>query len=464
MINDKIFSYLEKQGFYVNRKPYEIMDDCDSWYSNRAIDGFHNRYTVQGNKYTLDRTNMAKRCCSDDADLLEVVSVTIESQAENDIVNSVLENNNFPVMIREQLETMSSMGTVGAYLRIVNAEELDNGDVRGGEIQINYAKGTNIIPLKVINGDVKECAFTGVDTINGKLRYSLVIFTENNDVYSAKTVYFDKYVKELNSFDIVYPIGMTPFAIMKVAGANNLDDMDGFGTPKIWNAISYLKGVDLAWNTFIRDLAKSDKLVFINERLLEFDDDGEARGPNETAKQLFYFLGEKLPAENNLIYEYNPTVRVDDITKAMELNLSMLSTMFGYGTRKYSFDNGQIQTATEYIGERQDMMLELNKQRNNIRSYICDLCKGIIYLTNAMNGHGLNPDSAISVDFDDSYIIDRESMLKDMREDIGILGLPAITERYLVEKYKISDEEARAWIENKEYEDDDVETLGDDIS
>lgn len=38
-----------------------------------------------------------------------------------------------------------------------------------------------------------------------------------------------------------------------------------------------------------------------------------------------------------------------------------LDDMEGHGTKKYSFENGQITTATEYIGERQDQMQELNE-------------------------------------------------------------------------------------------------------
>lgn len=44
-------------------------------------------------------------------------------------------------------------------------------------------------------------------------------------------------------------------------------------------------------------------------------------------------------------------------------------------------------------------------------------------------------------------------MLKDMRDDILALGLPAITEKYLMTKYKITEEEARAWMEDKPFDD-----------
>ena len=454
-MRNKIIEYLTKEGYAVSIAPYEVMAACKTWYANEPIEGFHERKTVQGRTYQLARTNMAKRCCADDADLLEVVEISAESMDVQGLLDGVLEDNNFQVKLREQLELTSAIGTTGSYLRIVGADEYDNGEIIGGRIAINYADGTNIIPLSVENGKVTECAFAGADTDRGKQTNTLVIFkrvTQNQ--YSAKTVMFDKHWKIINSQDITYPEGMVPFGILTVAGVNNIADMAGFGVPKIWNATSYLKGLDLAWTTFIRDLEKADKLILMNEQMLKFDDNGKPIPPSKSAQELFCFLGEKLPDEKSLIQEYNPTIRVDEITKAMELNLSMLSNMFGYGTRKYSFEQGQIRTATEYIGEKQDMMQELNKQRHNVEAYIKTLCEGIVYLYNSQYSGTLNPQEELTVDFDDSYINDRESMLEDMREDVVTLGLPKITERYLMEKYKLTDEEARAWLEDRPEEDD----------
>ena len=47
----------------------------------------------------------------------------------------------------------------------------------------------------------------------------------------------------------------------------------------------------------------------------------------------FLETGEKLPEEKGLIQEYNPEIRVEQITKAIELALSLLSMSFGYGTK-----------------------------------------------------------------------------------------------------------------------------------
>ena len=67
--------------------------------------------------------NFAKRCCADDANLCEIISVSPEKEeTAQQFINEFLENNNFNVRYREQLEKTSATGTVGAYIYLQNAE------------------------------------------------------------------------------------------------------------------------------------------------------------------------------------------------------------------------------------------------------------------------------------------------------------------------------------------------------
>ena len=125
----------------------------------------------------------------------------------------------------------------------------------------------------------------------------------------------------------------------------------------------------------------------------------------------------------------------------------MISMQFGYGTKKYSFENGQIQTATEYIGERQDELQELNKQRKQATDYICDIIHAAMWFSNTFKGTDFDVEEMLSVEFDDSYIEDRASRLESMRTDaIQFPDIPWLTFVYLKEKYNLSDEEAQAYI------------------
>ena len=225
---------------------------------------------------------------------------------------------------------------------------------RGGDIRLNYVNAENFVPLTVENDEVIEAAFAGTNLIGGKVRTTVVDFImDANGNYVSETNVFDEYGTKLPECTTVVQLGsVKPFAVLRNAEVNNIDNMLGYGYPKLYGAIAILKAVDLCFNVLFGDLDKADKLVLVNEILCKFDESGNPITPNDQIKKTFVMLGnEKLPDQKDLVQEINPEIRVDSITKAFELCLSLLSTMFGYGTKKYSFENGQIKTATEYAGE-----------------------------------------------------------------------------------------------------------------
>ena len=361
----------------------------------------------------LESINFAKRCCADDANLCEIVEVNAgKNDAQFKGVLDILANNQFNTMYRRQLEEMSASGTVGGYIRLDNADLLDNGNVTGGHIKVNYVNAEGIIPLTVINNDIIECAFYGENTIRGQINGTLVVFKldENKVNYLAETYYFDKDGKEISDSRTSLQLGdVKPFFVMRTAEVNNIDDMDGYGYPKLYSSIPVLEALDLAYNILFGDLDKGEKLVFINELLAEIkktDDGTPYLTPQQ--KKLFILMGEcggKLPDEKSVVQEYNPEIRIDQITKVFETCLSLLSMSFGYGTKKYSFEqNGQLKTATECIIDNQQAMQELNKQRYEAKQYIANICKSIIWFSNQFKGTAWNVDEEIKVEFDDSII------------------------------------------------------------
>ena len=286
------------------------------------------------------------------------------------------------------------------------------------------------------------------------------MFTLQNGMYQAETVEFDETGKEVSQ-NILQLGEVKPFAVMENAEVNNLDDMEGYGLPKIYNAIPLFQAVDLCYNILYGDLSKGDKLVFINELLacIQTDKDGNPYLTKQQ-KELFVLLGEKLPTEDMLVKEYNPEIRVEEITKAFELVLSLLSMQFGFGSKKYTFENGQIKTATEYIGTRQDAMQELNKQRKQASRYITDILHAAMWFSNHFNGTSYNEDEILSIEFDDSYVEDRQSKLESMRADaMTFSDVPILLQWYLKEKYNLSEEEVKKYVpadvEEDEPEDDD---------
>lgn len=457
--------YLDKLGNTVNSDALSIIQMCDDWYSNRLIADFHKRKNLNGVEYELSRMNFAKRCCADDANLCEVVSVAPEKESDSQkFIDQLLENNRFDVQYRKQLEKTSADGTTGAYIYLQNASYVQNSageiSVKGGKICINYVDADCIIPLTVENGLVTECAFAATNTVKTVEKTTLVIFTKERTGeqvrYKAETVVFDKYGKEIPEESSIIQLGdVKPFAILSNAEVNNLDNMEGYGLPKIYNSIPVFKAVDLCYNLLYGDLGKGDKLVFINELIacIKQDEEGNAYLTPQQ-KELFVLLGEKLPQQDSIIKEYNPEIRIDQITKAFELVLSLLSMSFGYGTKKYTFENGQITTATEYIGTKQDSMQELNKQRKNAEDYITDIIHAAMWFSNQFQGTSYDVNEPLSVEFDDSYIVDKETELERKRNDALSFNIPQLTIFYLMDAYNLSEEEAKQWVEQAKKEDE----------
>lgn len=437
---------LLKKGYAINKDAQTLIRACDDWYSNRIIGDFHKRKTIQGVPYEMSRLNFAKRCCSDDANLCEIIEINAGKGEQADFINNTLLHNEFSTQYRKQLEKTSADGTTACYVRLDNATLMEDKTVRNGDIRINYVEAGNFIPLTVVNDVVLEAAFCGNSLKRGKKQTTLVLFIKGEELYRAETYIFDATGNELEEKRTEITLGeVKPFAVMRNAEMNNLDDMDGYGFPKLYNAIPMLKVIDLCYNVLFSDLDKAEKILLVNELLCEFDNNGKPKLTPEQ-KKLFVFTGEKLPEEKGMIQEYNPEIRIGQITQAFELSLSLLSMSFGYGTKKYSFENGQITTATEYIGERQDQMQELNRQRQEAIRYIQDICKAVMWFSNTFHGTSYDLEEDILIDFDDSYITDKEAELERKRNDALAFDIPQLTIWYLMDAYNLTENEAAALV------------------
>ena len=260
-------NFLSNKGYTVNDTALSLIKKCDDWYSNRVIDDFHKRRTLNGIPYEMSRLNFGKRCCSDDANLCEVLEINAGDGEQADFVANVLSKSEFNTQYRKQLEKTSADGTTACYIRLDNATFMDDNSVRGGDIKLNYVEADAFMPLTVENDIVTEAAFSGSSLSKGKKQITLVLFTiGENRLYTAETHVFDDKGNELKELETIVQLGdVKPFAVMRNAEVNNLDDMTGYGLPKLWNAIPVLKITDLCYNVLFSDLDKAEKIILINE-------------------------------------------------------------------------------------------------------------------------------------------------------------------------------------------------------
>ena len=414
-MNEHVSAYLKQKGYEINSRACAIIQEAGDWYRLKETES-HKRPTVNGQIRELVRLGFAKRAAADDANLCEVVS--INAGAADELVQSVFRANRFDTQYRKQLEETSAQGTTACYVRLEAAEVLTDGSLQGGEIRLNYINAEGFLPLTVENGEVLEAAFWGERCQGAKKAVTLVICTREKESanYAYETVDFDAAGK--HEAPVTVTLGpVKPFAVMQTAEVNSIEGMEGYGFPKVYGSIPLFLALDSAFTALFGDIEKSDAITFINEQLCGFDEKGKPIPPNEAQKKRFVFLGEKLPQKDTLIQTEAPEIRVDQFQKAIEMLLAILSTKFGYGTKKYAFDGAQIQTATQYIGERQDMMQELNKQRFQARQYMEGIIRAVLWFSNTFHKTAFDLEEEIQISFDDSYIESKADRLETCRQD-----------------------------------------------
>ena len=169
-MNNVIIEHLTTLGYDYNSKAQNVIKNCDDWYSGRQTE-FHTRTNVNGVPVVIDTMNFAKRCCADDANLCEIVEINAgENTSQFDGINEILEANRFGAMYRKQLERLAASGTVGCYIAIENADLMSDDRIRNGKIKLNYCTAQNIVPITVENDEITECAFGGMNIVDGKFQ------------------------------------------------------------------------------------------------------------------------------------------------------------------------------------------------------------------------------------------------------------------------------------------------------
>lgn len=445
-----VVNMLRDMGYEINQNAYSVIGICDDWYKARRTDA-HRRMRVNGQHYELERMGFGQRAASDDANLCEVIEINAggDSTEQFDFVNEVFEDNSFVTQYREQLELVAAEGTAACYVWLDDAELYGDGSVKGGRIRLNYVDALGFIPLTVVNKEVIEAAFVGEHVIGTEKEYTALVCLRVKGVYCYFVRAFDENGELIPEKSQDVQLGaVKPFAVLKTAQVNVLDDMTGFGFPKLYNVIPILKGLDAGFTAFLGDIDTADKITLINELLCKFDDQGNPTTPNEEMKRRFVMLGERLPDQKEVIYEIIPQIRVEVFENTLQLLLNMLSQQFGYGTKKYILnkEDKTVTTATEYIGDRQDMLQELNKQRGVAKKYITGIVRAVLWFANTYQGTQWDVDVDVLVEFDDSYVTNKAEQLESVRQDVlaGIGGMYVRT-LYLMQKYNLEKDEAQKW-------------------
>lgn len=428
-----IFEKLRERGFDTAPESfYSLIETWKSWYDG-SVASFH-RYKVYNGVEHINCTRytmgMAKKVCEDWANLLmnEKVAITLEGKKEQEFFDAVCLDNNFRVKASEMQELKSAYGTVAYVPRVVGAAiNADTGTVVGEAraIKIDYCTAFDIIPLSWENGKVLECAFATRKAIRSKKYVYLQIHRLVNGLYDIENVLYkdnngsleDASKADVTGFenvpDIVHTGSDKPqFVIDRLNIANNVDVSLPMGIAVFANAIDQLKGVDVAYDSYVNEFVLGKKRILVKPEATK-NLDGE---PFFDAKDTVFYVLPEDSQNGSIIDPVDMTLRTAEHNAGIQDMLNVLSSKCGFGENHYKYDNGNVSTATQVISENSSMFRTIKKHEIILEQALIELARIILRLGNTYMNAELKEDVKISVDFDDSIIEDKNAeFARDMQ-------------------------------------------------
>ena len=443
---------------------YDKIEMWRTWLEGN-VRGFHTYYMKtdladgkKRKKMRRNKTNMLLKGAEDWASILmnEKTEIVIDDEKSRnfvmgeDEISGVLGDNDFWRCANELVATAmwSGTGAFEIYVKNMDISDSSNELVSGSGIGINYLSADQIIPISWDNTIAREIAFVSERVIDGKDCYLVSLHTLNDEgTYDIEYFYLDEFGSKIDKEgygNVIHTGSTIPwFSIIRKSGVNVFDYDSPFGVSIISGAEDVLRGLDCAFDNFITDFILGRKMVFMSKSMFDNDENGNPVSPHEDDVQLFINAGDTLLNDNKLFWsEYNPALRVNENAAGLQKMLDLFSFRIGLGAHRYMLDkNAGIKTATEYVGERQDMVQNAAKEMICVEKALKEVTRAILWIGRNVLHEDVDPDALITINADDSYIIDSETEKEQWKKDIE-LGIRTKLE-YRMHFYGETEEEAK---------------------
>lgn len=448
-----IFSYFRNKGIdTLSPVFYRQIEVWRSWY-NSNVRKFHKYRVYRGNGTSVRCTRyslgMAKKVCEDMADLLlnEKVTITVSDQTTDTFVKNVLESNTWEELGNEFQEWKAALGTVAYVVYIKDAVVDEAGNMTGGSVGINYVEAAHIFPTSWQNKVITECIFTFLKSYKRKryvhFQYHRMeeVLGENRKQYVIENTILENTTgagRELSPEEweeIPFFSGLAErietgsdqplFIIDRLNMVNNADEdtTNPMGVALFANGIDVVRKLDLEYDSYANEFSLGRKRIFVAPEFLTTQGGDAVFDPQDT---VFYELPEDYFKDTReAMHEVNMELRIEEHSKAINDDLNWLSFKCGFGTDRYKFEGGQVKTATEVISENSDMYRTLQKHELVLERVLVQLIKTIIRAGISIGVTGLQENTDVTIQFDDSIIEDKVTERQNDRQDVamGAMGL-----------------------------------------
>lgn len=239
------------------------------------------------------------------------------------------------------------------------------------------------------------------------------------------------------------------FSYFKIPQANAIDVNSPLGVSCYAKASDLIKEADKQYSRILWEYEATEIAINASESLFVRKEDGAYELPKGKERLYRIFPWEDREGKRNLD-TFSPGIRdsnlfngLNNILRKVEFNCGL-----AYGT--LSDINDVSKTATEIKTSRQRSYSTVKDIQKSLEKALKDLIVNMndLAILYKLNISPIDIDKDVSFDWDDSLVLDKDSELESMRNDVsaGILR----PEIYLAKKYGVSEEEALKMMPNVE--------------
>ena len=456
--------WLESLGYSPDTRMGGKIAEWMGWY-NASNDWYSYETVREFSKFTLkrDTLNPAALVAEAWSDLLMNEKLDIKSDDEE--MTGILDEHFAGFGVGQADFTALSFGEgTGAWAIRVDKVSDDGMLHPDAEIGIDEAEAPNILPLTWSDNDCTQCAFATRVEIGGKDYDQCQAHVLKDGTYHILTQLFDvdrhsPVTVEGVIADLDTKSAHPTFALVKPAVPNMNFSHCAMGASVFSKGISAIKAVDEALTSFLVHMRVGRPKVFVSETMIKKQTKKGADGKSYTIYSAFgeaddiVFRTAPTDEGKQPMTVVQPEMRIAENEQAINAGLKMLSLTCGLGDNYWSWDhkNG-LKTATEVVSDSSMLARSLRKHQNALEKSITRIVRGVAGVAHGIKGYPVDPNAAISIDFDDSVITDVQTDKNVMMSEIAAGLVP----KWVFAKtfYNLSEEEARRWVE-------DIESAGD---
>lgn len=440
----------EHKDIPLNEEMYDLIDMYKDLYRGYYKPWHHLEYkTIEGTKTRrMDTLNMAKTSASEMASLVYnekcEISIGDDDNETSKFIEDVLKNNKFDKKFQDFLEYSFAMG--GMVIKPY---------VENDEIKLSFVTADCFIPISWQNESIREGVFIN-ETQKGRKKYTLLewhiwengIYTVKNELYESET---GTELGRKVSLDILYP-GLEPvlgmpkiekpiFVYFKPNTANNFDTQSPLGISLYANALSVMKSIDTAFDSFHREFRLGKKRILVPEPMIKTVVDPQTGAMHRyfDASDETYeaFAGDM---DNTEMKEISVELRVSEHVSAINSMLNLFAMQTGFSAGTFTFDGESMKTATEVISEQSKTFKSKQSHEIIIEAGIIDLIESILALADTYGIYKGDRELEISVAFDDSIAEDKQA---EINKQVQLVQSELQSKKRAIKKiFGVTDEEA----------------------